>query len=47
MNLMNATDIFLKRKNELEEEYKSLVQTPNSPSKNLITAYIQDIKIRL
>ena len=31
MNLMNATDIFLKRKNELEEEYKSLVQTPNSP----------------
>ena len=33
MNLMNATDIFLKRKNELEEEYKSLVQTPNSPIK--------------
>ena len=30
---MNATDIFLKRKNELEEEYKSLVQTPNSPIK--------------
>lgn len=33
MNLMNATDIFLKRKNELEEEYKSLVQTQNLPVK--------------
>ena len=33
MNLMNATDIFLKRKNELEEEYKSLVEKPNMPIK--------------
>lgn len=33
MNLMNATDIFLKRKNELEEEYKSLVEKPNVPVK--------------
>lgn len=33
MNLMNATDIFLKRKNELEEEYKSLVEKPNMPVK--------------
>lgn len=33
MNLMNATDIFLKRKNELEEEYKSLVEKPNLPIK--------------
>ena len=33
MNLMNATDIFLKRKNELEEEYKSLVEKPNVPIK--------------
>lgn len=30
---MNATDIFLKRKNELEEEYKSLVEKPNVPVK--------------
>ena len=30
---MNATDIFLKRKNELEEEYKSLVEKPNMPIK--------------
>lgn len=33
MNLMNATDIFLKRKNDLEDEYKSLVEKPNLPIK--------------
>lgn len=31
MNLMNANDIFLKRKNDLEDEYKSLVEKPNLP----------------
>lgn len=33
MNLMNATDIFSQRKNELEEEYKSLVEKLNVPVK--------------
>lgn len=28
---MNANDIFLKRKNDLEDEYKSLVEKPNLP----------------
>lgn len=31
MNLMNDNDIFLKRKNDLEDEYKSLVEKPNLP----------------
>lgn len=31
MIMMNAKDVFLKRKKELEEEYQTLIEKPNSP----------------
>ena len=43
MNLMNATDIFLKRKNELEEEYQTIITKTNEPinevSNGIFTRY--------
>lgn len=35
MSTMNATDIFLKRKNELEEEYQSIITKANEPIKEV------------
>ncbi|UJF29587.1 glycosidase [Kaistella sp. 97-N-M2] len=32
MNTMNASDLFLKRRTELEEEYSSLIAKPNKPA---------------
>lgn len=43
MSTMNATDIFLKRKNELEEEYQSIITKANEPinevSNGIFTRY--------
>lgn len=43
MIMMNAKDVFLKRKKELEEEYQNLIEKPNSPknevSNGIFTRY--------
>ena len=43
MIMMNAKDVFLKRKKELEEEYQTLIEKPNSPknevSNGIFTRY--------
>lgn len=43
MIMMNAKDVFLKRKKELEEEHKTLIEKPNSPknevSNGIFTRY--------
>ncbi|MBP8085583.1 MAG: glycosidase, partial [Cloacibacterium sp.] len=43
MIMMNAKDVFLKRKKELEQEYQTLIEKPNSPknevSNGIFTRY--------
>jgi len=45
MIMMNAKDVFLKRKKELEQEYQTLIEKPNSPKNEVSTVFLQDILI--
>ena len=45
MIMMNAKDVFLKRKKELIEEHQTLIEKPNSPKMKYLTVFLQDILI--